>query len=205
MPKNKKKPGRKARGGKKGNPFERAICKQLSLWWTGDKQDDVFWRTSTSGARATSRSKKGQRTFGQYGDVQATDPIGQPLLDIFTIELKRGYPKATASNALDPSPKMKQQQLIDFVKQAEESSITAGSRFWMVIQKRDQRETTILLPRYAVKKLPVDFKDTTHLYLCIRDAPDYYNLIQMRLNDFLDQVHPVDIKSLHRKIRQGKL
>ncbi len=59
----------------KGSNFEREICKLLSLWWTNDKRDDIFWRTSGSGARATTRSKTKQKTFGQYGDVQATDPI----------------------------------------------------------------------------------------------------------------------------------
>ena len=71
---------KKGGGHAKGSQFERTVCKDLSLWWTKGKRDDVFWRTSGSGARAKTRSKTGEKTFGQYGDVQATDPIGQPLI-----------------------------------------------------------------------------------------------------------------------------
>ena len=73
----------------KGSAFEREIAKLLSLWWSDCERDDIFWRTQTSGARATSRKRRGQDTFGQYGDIQACDPVGQPLLDCCIIEIKR--------------------------------------------------------------------------------------------------------------------
>jgi len=40
----------------KGGEFERDISRFLSRWWTYGERDDVFWRTSASGARATTRS-----------------------------------------------------------------------------------------------------------------------------------------------------
>ena len=75
----------------KGAKFEREISKALSRWWTEGERDDIFWRTSQSGGRATTRKKQGKSTKNQDGDICATDPIGQPLLDITTIELKVGY------------------------------------------------------------------------------------------------------------------
>jgi hypothetical protein len=78
----------------KGSSFEREVCKLLSLWWTQDlnpPRDDVFWRTSQSGGRATERMKKNVATAYSSGDVTFIDPIGQPFIDALMIELKRGY------------------------------------------------------------------------------------------------------------------
>lgn len=75
----------------KGAAFEREVCKQLSLWWTHGESDAVFWRSSGSGARATTRMKQNKKTPYEYGDVSFTDPIGKPFIDYFLVELKRGY------------------------------------------------------------------------------------------------------------------
>ncbi len=144
---------RKGRG--KGSSFERTICRELSLWWTKGKRDDIFWRTSQSGGRATIRSKKGKKTFGQYGDIQAVDPKGQPLIDLCTIEAKRGSNKITCADIIDQpetySRKDKQTRLRPtpwegFITQAERQAKAAGTRFWILIHKRDRRNTVIFLP-----------------------------------------------------------
>jgi len=131
----------------KGSAFEREICKRLGRWWTGGKRDDVFWRSTTSGARATSRGKKGQRTFGQYGDVQATDPIGQSLLDICTIEIKRGYKDATVGDKIDSPLNAIVRTWESFVIQAISQAAEASTMWWMLISKRDRREAMVTMPR----------------------------------------------------------
>ncbi len=132
----------------KGSNFEREICKLLSLWWTNNKRDDVFWRTSGSGARATTRSKIKQKTFGQYGDVQATDPIGQPLIDLCTIEIKRGYSKSTFADLIEESQtaNAKPCMYAKFIQQARQDHNKAGSFSWMLIIKRDRRKPIIIIP-----------------------------------------------------------
>ncbi|OQB42010.1 MAG: hypothetical protein BWY04_00496 [candidate division CPR1 bacterium ADurb.Bin160] len=75
----------------KGKSFEREICKKLSLWISNDKRDDIFWLTSGSGSRATTRFKKNKSTAYQGGDITFTDPVGEPLIKNFHIELKTGY------------------------------------------------------------------------------------------------------------------
>lgn len=75
----------------KGSGFERELAKQLSLWWSHGDRDDLIWRTSQSGGRATQRAKRAVRTKYGYGDLTFTDPTAKPLFDLLVISAKRGY------------------------------------------------------------------------------------------------------------------
>lgn len=82
------KPGK---GKQKGSAFEREVCKALSLWVSGGKRDDVYWRSAMSGGRATLRSKKfgrARRGGTQVGDLSAVHPMGSVLLKHFVTECK---------------------------------------------------------------------------------------------------------------------
>ncbi len=130
----------------KGSSFERDICKQLSYWWTDGERSDVFWRTQTSGARATTRAKQGKKTFGQNGDVQACDPLGQPLLDLVSIEIKRGYSKSSFADMVEAPEKAAIQQYDKFIAQAIQDAKKAEVPYWWLITKRDRKETWITMP-----------------------------------------------------------
>ncbi len=75
----------------KGSNFEREISKELSLWASDNQTDAIFWRSEQSGGRATIRAKHGLKTPNSAGDIAFIDPIGKPLLDVFVLELKKGY------------------------------------------------------------------------------------------------------------------
>jgi hypothetical protein len=139
----------------KGSEFERQICKQLSLWWSNNKRDDIYWRTSNSGGRATVRAKKGGTTKGQYGDVCATDPIGQPLLDLITLELKRGYPKANLHDLLDRTERSAQGLFEKWINKAMVDSEKSGSAYWAIISRRNNRDALITMPWELFTKLEV--------------------------------------------------
>ncbi len=158
------------KGSQKGSAFERQICTQLSRWWTNGERDDVFWRSSGSGARATTRSKSGRKTFGQYGDIQAIDPIGQPLIDLITIECKRGY-KSHVADMLDLNTKNRKPCMWqEFVEQAIRSSGEAGTPHWMLITRRDHRETLVFFPSSLWKKIEVnDLVPLVRLRIVIND------------------------------------
>jgi len=180
----------------KGSSFEREICKQLSLWWTEGKRDDVFWRTSTSGGRATQRSKFGQSTFGQYGDVQATDPIGQLLVDTFTIELKRGYSKSTFFDMFDKPDTAAQQMWDQFLCQVLKDTKDAESLFWMLIVKRDRRNAVVMVPFSFAQRIP-ELKSIPHS----RGIVKLKNGCKIRfyltkLDQFLINVLPNDVKEI---------
>lgn len=72
----------------KGSSFERKISKELSLWLSSGKRDDLFWRTHSSGGRFTQRKKSGKNTSGQDGDITSTDKASELFSSLFSIECK---------------------------------------------------------------------------------------------------------------------
>jgi len=130
----------------KGSQFERDICRQLSTWWTYGEQDDVFWRSSQSGGRATVRARKGLRTAGSYGDIAALDPIGEPLIKTFTIELKRGNSHGNPADLLDCTGDPKCNSFVKTLIQAEEAHKRAKSKSWLIILKRDFKHPVVFFP-----------------------------------------------------------
>lgn len=75
-------------GGEKGHEFERKVCKDLSLWVSGGTREDLFWRSSMSGGRATVHRKRGVLNLSQVGDISAVAREGHWLTDRFAIECK---------------------------------------------------------------------------------------------------------------------
>lgn len=79
---------RKGGGKQKGAAFERKVCVALSLWVSGGKRQDLFWRSAMSGGRATLGRRKGIDLAYQSGDVTAVHPQGHALTGIYYIECK---------------------------------------------------------------------------------------------------------------------
>jgi len=71
----------------KGDDFEREQCRFLSLWWTGGRRDDVFWRNRRHKTTHVPDAKM------QLGDLTAVDTEGVPFVNAFNVEFKRGYSK----------------------------------------------------------------------------------------------------------------
>lgn len=197
--------------GKKGGQFERDMCRRLSEWWTGGERDDVFWRTSGSGARASRRAKKGKKTYGQDGDIQATDPIGQPLLDVVTIELKRGTNRAGCSDILDQplrrSPIVKDIVLHEtpwevFIRQAKTQAEQAETPHWMLIHKRDLRNVVV----YYSFELHTQLQDRGNLWWPLRPlfrirTMDGDEIVGLALENFLEFVHPDRFLKIHGNLK----
>lgn len=179
--------------GYKGSDFEREICKKLSVWWTGGGRDDVFWRSSQSGGRATQRSKKGLRTHGSYGDISAVDPVGEPLLKLFTIELKRGSSHGSPGDLLDFKKDNEAHPWVKCLLQTIRSAEQAGSVSWMMICRRDHRLPVCFMPASIYRELHkgglypmVRFRLTIALY-------DYHDFVGIPLDQFLSRTSPGQI------------
>lgn len=143
----------------KGSAFEREISKRLSKWWTQNEnppRDDIFWRSQTSGGRATQRMKSGKTTFGSYGDIAAVDPMGQRLLRFWTIELKRGRSHGSPWELIESSGNGC--NFRDTLLQVIRSQRHAGSQGWLLISKKDRQPivayvdmATARLIRHAIR------------------------------------------------------
>lgn len=192
----------------KGSDFEREVCKRFSLWWTGNRRDDIFWRSQASGARATQRA--GKRTAGQYGDITASDPSGNPLIDLITIEIKRGYSAMTIQDILDRGPaQTAQQEWEKFICQAVGSHNMAGSFAWMILARRDRRTAWVYFPAYlriALREAgafangrPVP---SLEMYVDIRDArrvATYHSIFATTWENWLANVTPEHIRLVAEK------
>ena len=179
----------------KGGNFEREICKQLGLWWTGGERDDVFWRTAGSGAMATSRRKTGKSAFGQYGDIQATDPQGQPLMDACSLELKVGYGSYSFLDMLDRPKETSVKEYEKFLKQATEDAEKSGAVWACVISKRDYKVPIITIPTnmcQAVVRTYGRMEDYDAIHCGVSFYIDVYKQgwYAFRLEDFLFWVEP---------------
>lgn len=177
-------------GARKGSAFEREICKKLSLWWTNGKRDDVFWRSSQSGGRATTRAKQGKTTAGSYGDICALDPIGAPLLEAFTIELKRGKSGGFPGDVIDLEFGGKN-PWIKTVEQVRRARKQAGSKTWMIIAKRDRRLTMIYMPAHVSEFIP----EWQTIESCVLVRSCGMRIFGCPLDSWLERILPKDVKA----------
>ena len=190
----------------KGSKFERDTCRLFSLWFSDGERDDLFWRSAGSGAMAKSRSRKGKGTFGQYGDIQATDPIGQVLMDVFTIELKRGYNAASFMEMMDKPQQAAPQMWERFYAQVKEDYKNSKSKYWMIVWRRDRRETLVYFPTSFVTCLNEFSFSCKEKW---RKIPSMSSIVRLKngkrlkvsscaLSDFLKVVSPEIIKGISK-------
>lgn len=173
---------------KKGSQFEREFCRQLSLWWSGGREDDLFWRTSNSGGRATTRHKKGKATRAHYGDVSATDDDGKPFTQMFCVELKRGYNRSSIQDLMDPPKRkgsIKKPLYQQWFEKASDTSEKAGALCWLLVVRRDHRIPIVFMPNSIAKDL--------YLHPQLR----FCSIVCMTLEAFFEQADPDNIRS-HR-------
>lgn len=189
----------------KGGKFERETCTLLSLWWSHGEHDDIFWRTGGSGGRATVRGKKGRRTVGQHGDICATHPDGDALIKLLTIELKRGYSRFTVADVLDKGKKAATQGWEKFLEQTLRSFGQASSLSWLLIHRRDQRQSVIFFPDELFEalcslgcfdRLPLPFAT-----FYFRFDKSQHKIHCMRFYQFLNYVSPEIIRRLAQEMK----
>lgn len=176
--------------------FERDVSRALSRWWTFGERDDVFWRDPVRGRTP----KKGQKTFGQYGDILATDEVGHKLTNLAIIECKTGYKTQNPFDGLDKKPvfgKKTFTQWEDFIFKAESDAEANGSPYWLLIFKRSRRDTMIYFPHRFAERVERDLIDC-EVVAMIRTA--HYCVWAMPFADFLDRVSPFLVE--HGKTRQ---
>lgn len=194
----------------KGSKFERDFCTELSQWWTHGKRTDIFWRVQGSGGRAKRRGRGGLDTFGSHGDIAAVDPIGSPLIDLLTIELKRGYSKDSIQDVLDKSiKKPAQQEWEKWFAQVDESMVQSGSYSWMIITRRDQRRSICFMPWKMLSCLwqisEADYPVPLFAFTAMLKTNNSFNAAKEKvagllLDDFFACVKPEHVIELQQRV-----
>jgi len=133
----------------KGSSNERKKCKEWSLWFSQGERDDIWWRDN-SGARATTRAKKGRTTANAYGDMVLKDPIGEPYSRICTNEFKKGYNKTFDFFAIvDGRGSKKKLKFIEFWNQVKQDAENAAEAGWgsepILVVHRDRMKPVIAM------------------------------------------------------------
>jgi len=100
-----------------------------------------------SGGRATVRGKQGKATANQYGDITATDSIGEPLVSKVVIELKRGYKNWSVMDTLD-SATPHTTQFYKFLQQVLAACKLANTDYFLLICKRDRRQPIVIMSKW---------------------------------------------------------
>ncbi|RJQ26098.1 hypothetical protein C4577_04150 [Candidatus Parcubacteria bacterium] len=199
----------------KGGAYERELCKIISLWWSNNEHDDLFWRTSGSGGRATVRGRKGKTTRNHCGDICNTDAIGEPLIKTITFESKRGYSRDTIADLMDCPKNSALQTYEDWFEQAETSRKNSGSYAWLIIARRDRREPLVYMPSYlwtalreagALKKaLPLPLLSLTTNLRSSDGTIKEETIIGIHFNKFLEDTEPKHILQLRNNLQDHQL
>lgn len=156
----------KRRNGKAiGNNFENRICKILSLNWTDGKNDAIFHRTDNSGGRATVRRANKKDDALQASDIGFNDPDGKPLIDIWNIEVKKGYKNKKYKSKVTGEIRTSTWDILDLLDGQEKQ--TVFEMFWE--QTNKEAELT--------NRIPILIFSRTNKGICIALEKWYFNKI----------------------------
>jgi hypothetical protein len=194
----------------KGFNYEREIAKRLSEWWTGGKRDDIFWRGSGSGGRATTRTRRGKKTANSYGDILVQDSSGFPLMDLITFELKKGYTNDHIHAMIDRMDSHVPQTYEVWIDKAIDTHRAAESFCWMIIQRRTKRQEMVFFPLRLWRHIESEFLGCSpflKLSMKIRTKRGYrrITIVGMTLHSFLVNVRPKKIRNLAKRFKRGRL
>ena len=134
-----------ANGKAKGSGYERTICKFLSKWLNGKEKPYVWWRSPSSGGLATITAQNPNLT----GDIIAVLPEGNFFTDVFSIEIKSGYPKSSFHKFFK---KLKNNEILQFWEQSKHDA-SKSNKEPMVIWKKDRKEPLVFVTENVVLKL----------------------------------------------------
>lgn len=180
----------------KGSTYERKISRLLSLWWSQGKDPDVFWRSVSSGAMATNRSKQGKSTNAAYGDITTLSPTGEPFLRTFTVELKK-YGNLDMMSLIDSrSTGLFGKFWEKLVKECDEANKAGWGSEPLLITCRNNRKSLVTMHYKFYLKL-VDYCGALNAkkpMIAIRQ--NGFVTKTLVLDDFLDWLDPMVVRTL---------
>ncbi len=179
----------------KGNNAEREVSKKLSLWWTNNERDDVFWLTSLSGGRATQRLKSNKKTHNSASDIGYIDEIGKPLIDFAVIEIKRGYNKLLdLLSIIDGKKNGKPTILLQWFTKAKQEAVEDNRPCVLLIIRRDYKEYCIIIDYKHAKKIQFQANKSPSNFIMYKN-----DFIIMSFEEFLSWCKPQYVKAILSK------
>jgi hypothetical protein len=163
----------------KGSSFERYIAKYLSVWLTGSEKPYQYWRMPGSGGLATISEENADLS----GDIRSLTQQAAFLTEIFSIELKAGYPKTSFWQLF---ANIKHFNIEEFWFQCCTDANKADKIPMLIYNKSNRRKiigidliTENKIIKY-ISKLPsmsIRFKNDEHPTIIFYDFEDFFNNI----------------------------
>jgi len=170
----------------KGSSFEREIAKFLTKWVSGQVKELYYWRSPSSGAVAT--LNVGSKEIS--GDIIALKPEAAFLTNMFSLELKTGYPKTVFNQHLKDN---KNFEIENFWKQCLRDAERAH-KYPMLIYRKLGFPIILGIDEIVRKKLLYSVKFPKRLVLCFENETPDVNFYDME--SFFQIVTPEVIKKI---------
>ena len=176
----------------KGSSMEREIAVKLSLWYSENTSEDLFWRSQASGGRATVRQKKGKANPDQFGDIVAVDKRGASLMKKWSIEVKTGYSsknkdkKITNWCVLDAIDSRQKQSVLEKFWEQCERDAELSDREPVLIFRRPMMAPCICITRFYYGILSAFFGNCPPNTIELHTNDN--NLIIMKLDNFFEWI-----------------
>ena len=194
----------------KGGRFEGELCRLFSKWFTHGKRDDVFYKTSGSGGRATHRQRLQKQTAFSAGDMSFTDSIGQPFIVYFLVEIKRGYNSRVVFNNLIDKDSKQMPLIVEWFKKANKERSQNRRKAVMLLMRRDYAKTLVVSQHQEYKAFRSSFDNRYRLsnYMILNLQKEYnLTLIVIPLDTFLQWLKPKKFLGVYnqwKKLRGSK-
>ncbi len=170
-------------GKSKGSRWERNIAKYLTKWLTGFARPYYYWRSPGSGSVATITENNKHIT----GDIVPLKEEARFLTDVFSIELKNGYPKTNFFSFFSGD----NFNIEKFWKQCVDN---ANDKYPMLIYKKNRKVPIVGITKEIKNKLRI--KKLKYIKIKFdSNLPDVYIF---NMQDFFDLVRPEDINGVYK-------
>lgn len=126
------------RGKEKGSEFERVAAKELSLWLSRGKSEDLLWRNVGIPSRGC-----GHRVEHQYGDIHSIHSEGSEFSRLVNVECKF-YREIDLLELVD-RPTKKTRSVVEWWKQCC-GDAKLSKRFPLLVMKRNHGDPCIMYP-----------------------------------------------------------
>ena len=171
----------------KGGNFERDISKYLTKWLSGKSKPYLFWRQEASGGIATIHIENNHLT----GDICSVHPDSKFFTDIFSIEVKNGYPQTSFWQHFTTY----KFGIEEFWKQAIDDADRASKRPMLIYRKKG-RSIIVGIDKYIQESLSKEIYDLNHIQVAWDTQRNLKSCFLYDMDDFFDRVKPDNIRRL---------